>query len=150
MKKQILILFLILSFPLTIFAHGESPAIFTIIGYVFLFPIILGLFENYHLESNLKIEKVRRYKTILANSTITLIGYFIAFFFVDNFDIKNENIEGALILIVLSVIQIISKTLLYRTMIRAEKTENSKINRFIFWETVIVNALFYMVIINLS
>lgn len=149
MKKQILILFLIFSFPLTIFAHGGSPAMFTIIGYVFLFPIIIGLFENYFIKSDLKIEKVRRFKIILANSTITLLGYFIAFYFVDNFNVKNENLALALIMIVLTAIQLISKTLLYSHMIRVEKTENSRINRFIFLETVIVNAVFYVIIIIL-
>ena len=150
MKKQILILgFSFLS--MSLFAHGESPEMFTIMGYVFIIPIIIGLLEYYLIKKRFEIKRNVKLKLVFLNLGITIIGYIIVFYIIDSFKIRNENTLLLLIMISLTILQVILKVITYNRLIVNNKDHYRKMIKLVFYETITINSLFYailMIMIN--
>jgi hypothetical protein len=149
MKKQILILGFCFLFPLSLLAHGESPAMFTIMGYIIIIPIIVGLIEYFLMKKRIEIKDKGKLKTILINIGVTIIGYLIVFYIVESLKIENERIVILLIMLFLSIVQIVSKILLYKQLIIINKDDFSKMNKLIFYSTAIINSFFILIIMIL-
>lgn len=133
-------------FPLTLHAHGESPALISIVGYVFILPLFVGLLDFYLLKLRFEIKGDGIYKSVLINYLITIIGYCIAFYIVNSFVIGNEKLILTLIMTILTVFQVFSKTVLDIFLIK-KKTVLTKIFKLLFAETFIINLIFYIIVL---
>jgi len=149
MNKQILVFFF-LALPITIFAHGVPPQIYPIIGYIFFLPILIGLIESYLINTKLGNQKIKErtmLKIIMINYVVIILGYFIIGYFVSIFKIDDLKIEFILFMITLTAIQVISKTLLFKWLKIVEKSLGFRLSKILSFETVIINSIFYVIVI---
>ena len=149
MNKQILVI-LFLTLPMTIFAHGESPLMYSIIGYVFFLPILIGLIESYLINTKLGNQKIKErtmLKIIMINYVVIILGYFIIGYFVSIFKIDDLKIEFILFMITLTAIQVISKTLLFTWLKIVEKSFGFRLRKILSFEAIIINSIFYVILV---
>ena len=142
-KPKLTLGFCLLS--MSLYAHGESPELFTLMGYLFLIPIIIGLVEYYLLSRRFEIKSKGKPKLILINLLITIIGFITAFNIGQYFRIENESSALLLIMIFLTILQVGFKAIIYNQLIISDKFNCSKMSKLLLYETLAINSLFYMV-----
>jgi hypothetical protein len=144
MKKYTLVFLMLILFPITIFAHGQALLMFSIFGYVFIFQIIIGIFEYYLIKRKFEIQTKGIIKLIILNLGITVIGYLILFYFIDNFHIVNERTLFSLLMGSLTIFQIICKILFYNLLILSKKSDLKRLTKFLLVEMLAINLLCYI------
>jgi hypothetical protein len=135
---------------MTIFAHGEYPVMYPVIGYVFFLPILTGLIESYLINTksgNQKIKERTMLKIIVINYFVTILGSFIIGYFVSIFKIDNLKTEFLALMIALTAVQVVSKTLLFKWLKFVEKSFGFRLSKLLSFETVIINSFFYVIVI---
>jgi hypothetical protein len=147
--NKLLFALICLFLPLTLFAFSEAH-IYLSIGYVIFIPIFIGLLEGYLIENKIKARKVKEtemWVIILVTYFVIISGFFIAVYLVDLFQILNTRIELLVLMIVLTALQVVCKTQVFRFLKIVPVIYGFKVAKILFLETVLINSLFYLLMV---
>jgi hypothetical protein len=147
MKKFFSIIIFLFCLPLSLLAHGESPELYIIIGYVFLIPIGIGIIEALFLKKMFEVKSKITLRSTALSLTITITGYLVAFYTVDSIIIgSSEIVTAAIIIFILSIIQLLLKSFLYNRLLIKNNDDLLKLGKLILFETIMVNLVFFLAI----